>query len=74
MSEQNAATRNALARLDTAIIDLEAEQQESLRIQEEARVHALAILEIKGRLMAVRTDLRPLLDSTAPREFPYDKR
>lgn len=72
--EQTSVTRNLLARLDIAIIDLEAEQRAALDAARESERHAVRVGEIKADLMRIRDELRPMLDISAPHDFPYDTR
>lgn len=72
--EQTALTRNLLARLDVAILDLEDEQRRAHNLRQELHESIACVGAIQTRLKAIRDGLRPLLDSSAPVKFPYDRR
>jgi hypothetical protein len=65
--EQNSVTRNLLARLDIAILDLEEQQKRVSEIERKAQEQAAAFADIRARLLVVRDELRPILDSSAPK-------
>lgn len=70
----NAHTRHLLARLDQEIIELDARigavKTQAVSLQREAGALGTRLCYIK----AIRAELRPMLDPSAPSEFPYDKR
>jgi len=65
----NPDERNALARLDLQILELQKEQREAIDLQTKASNHAQRVGEIKSQLMSIRDAMRPLLDPNAPREI-----
>jgi hypothetical protein len=74
MIEQTSSTRYTLAVLDNTIIDLSVEADSARKMAQEAETRAERLESFRARLMEMRDTLRPILDSSAPREYPYDKR
>lgn len=74
MSAPDSTTRHTLATLDLAIIEVAAEATAAREAVREARARAEKLEELKVRLMDVRDAVRPVLDPSAPRAFPYDSR
>jgi hypothetical protein len=70
--EQGPLTRNILARLDLSIIDLESQERGAREVAEQAHRVAEQSATRRAELMRIRDELRPLLDSRAPRAYPYD--
>lgn len=70
--EQNSQTRHALARLDVIIVHLAEQELASRTAAQALEAHAGRLAELKDGFMGVRDELRPLLDSSAPEDYPYD--
>lgn len=68
MIKQDHETRGLLARIDVALLDIEKEQARAEEIERLSRENAVALAGIRARLLVARGELRPILDTSAPRD------